>query len=53
MIAGLDELAWIKQFSRDRPPSKGRPVCQAGYRKTLRVRKSEWSLVTVPGTGVV
>jgi hypothetical protein len=44
MMVELDGLEWIELLSQDRPPSKKRLVYQMRFRKTLRVRKSEWSL---------
>ena len=38
----LDGSEWIKLLSQDHEPSKERLICQARFRKTLRVRKGEW-----------
>ena len=44
MVTELGGPEWIELLSQDRAPSEERLVYQARFRKTLRVRKSEWSL---------
>ena len=44
MTVELDGREWIELLAQDRSPSKERMVFRTRFRKTLRVRTSEWSL---------